>query len=96
MAKFAVGQSVLIAFNPPAPDLRVPDQVNGKAPGRGDYQTQAERGIVLEVADAPAGVRYLVEVELVRESDPDPFTGKTRVVTSRRKRVIPEAKLTAV
>jgi hypothetical protein len=85
MSKFAVGQRVEIAFNPLTPDPRVPDQVNGKAAGRGEYQTAPNFGEVL----ADMGGNYLVAVELVQ------MAGK-RKVKSVRQRVIPEAKLRAV
>jgi hypothetical protein len=85
MAKFAVGQRVEIAFNPPTPDPRVPDQVNGRAAGRGEYKTTPDFGEVLgEMAGG-----YLVAVELVQ------MAGK-RKVKSVRQRVIPEAKLRTV
>ena len=96
MAKFAVGQAVEIAFNPPRPDLRVPDQANGKYPGRGDYQTRPNRGVVLEVHETAQGMVYLVEVELTLESEPHPVTGAVRSVTSFRKRHIMESKLSAL
>jgi hypothetical protein len=86
MAKFAVGQRVEIAFNPPTPDPRVPDQMNGRARGRGEYQTEPNFG---EVLGEMAGDSYLVAVELVA------MAGK-RKVKSVRQRVIPEAKLRAV
>lgn len=89
MAKFAVGQRVEIAFNPPTPDPRVPDQMNGKAAGRGEYQTVADCGEILETREAADGCAYLVAVELVA------MAGK-RKVKSVRQRVIPEAKLRAV
>jgi hypothetical protein len=85
MAKFAVGQRVEIAFNPPTPDPRVPDQMNGRARGRGEYQTEPNFGEVL--GEMVGG--YLVAVELVQ------MAGK-RKVKSVRQRVIPEAKLRAV
>jgi ribosomal protein L21E len=85
MAKFSVGQRVEIAFNPPTPDPRVPNQVNGKFPGRGEYKTSPDFGEIL----ADMGDGYLVAVELVA------VHGK-RKVKSVRQRVIPEAKLRAV
>ena len=96
MANFAVGQAVEVDFNPPRPDLRVPNQANGVAPGRGDYQTRPDRGVVLEARETPNGLHYLVEVELSVESGIDHLSGRPRVVTSRRKRVIHESKLKAV
>lgn len=94
MAKFAAGQRVEVAFNPPRPDLRVPDQANGKASGRGEYQTAPDKGVVVEVRETSTGVFYLVEVEL--HARHRSATGADRVVTSYRKRVVPESKLTAV
>ena len=91
MAKFDVGQSVQVAFNPPRPDIRVPDQVNGKAPGRGDFKNKADRGVISGVLDND---NYLVEVEL--HSEYDRGDGKKKIVTSHRKRIISEAKLIAV
>jgi hypothetical protein len=88
VAKFAVGQRVRALFNPPKPDLRVPDQVNGAAPGRGDYQTEPVMGEVLEVLSNG----YLVEVELSITHDRG---GRPHVVKSLRKRVIKEEKLQA-
>jgi hypothetical protein len=82
---FTVGQRVEIAFNPPTPDPRVPDQLSGKAAGRGEYKTTPDFGEIL--AELPGG--YLVAVELVQ------MAGK-RKVRSVRQRVIPEAKLRAV
>lgn len=93
MAKFSVGQRVEIAFNPPRPDLSVPNQANGVAPGRGDYQTRPERGTVVEAIEAENGARYVVDVELVVEHTRN---GKPYEVRSVRKRVIQEQKLTAV
>lgn len=93
MAKFTVGQRVEIAFNPPTPDPRVPDQVNGKARGRGDYQTKPNLGEVLEARESADGCSYLVAVELVQ---PFERNGKKQVAKSVRQRVIPEAKLRAV
>jgi hypothetical protein len=89
MAKFSVGQRVEIAFNPPTPDPRVPDQVNGKFPGRGQYQTSPDFGEILEAHELPDGCAYLVAVDLIA------VHGK-RKVKSVRQRVIPEAKLRAV
>jgi hypothetical protein len=80
---------VRVGFNPPRPDLRVPDQVNGVAPGRGDYQTEATPGTVLAVLNDG----YLVEVELSVTHDRG---GRPNVVKSLRKRVIKEEKLEAV
>lgn len=84
MAKFAVGQRVEIGFNPPRPDLRVPNQANGVSPGRGDFQTKPDQGVILEVREP--GPFYLVEVEL------EAVHGN-RVVKSFRKRVVSEEKL---
>jgi hypothetical protein len=89
MAKFQVGQRVEIAFNPPIPDPRVPNQMNGKAPGRGEYKTTPDFGEILEAQERADGFSYLVAVELVQ------MAGK-RKVKSVRQRVIPEAKLRAV
>lgn len=94
MAKFAIGQRVEIAFNPQTPDPRVPDQINGRYAGRGDYQTKANQGEILEVRDTEGGAFYLVAVEL--EAHHVQPTGKTIVVKSQANRVIPEAKLTAI
>ena len=92
MAKFAVGQAVRVGFNPPRPDLRVADQVNGKAPDRGEYQTVPNPGVVIEVHEREAGVSYLVDVELSITHDRG---GKPYVVKSMRKRIVDEAKLEA-
>lgn len=94
MAKFAMGQRVQIAFNPPTPDPRVPDQVNGRYPGRGDYQTKPDTGEIVEVRETETGVFYMVDVELVAEHAQP--TGRVVAVKSIAKRVIPEAKLTAI
>jgi len=93
MAKFSVGQSVEIAFNPPTPDPRVPDQVNGRFPGRGEYQTKPEKGEVLEVHELEEATQYLVLVNIERI---ETRTGKPYVVVSKRKRLLSEAKLRAV
>jgi hypothetical protein len=93
MAKFSVGQRVEIAFNPPTPDPRVPDQVNGKAPGRGQYQTKPNFGEILEARETAEGCSYLVAVELLQ---PFERNGKKRVAKSVRQNVISEAKLRAV
>ena len=94
MAKFAAGQRVEVAFNPVRPDLRVPDQANGKAPGRGEYQTAPDKGEILEVRETGSDVFYLVEVEL--HARHRSATGADRLVKSLRKRVIHESKLKAV
>lgn len=93
VAKLAVGQRVSVAFNGPTPDLRVPNQANGKAPGTGHFQTSPDMGEVLEVRETDGGTFYLVLVELVAYHD---IGGKKRAVKSLRKRVIHESKLTAV
>jgi hypothetical protein len=90
VASLAVGQSVEIAFNAPRPDLRVPDQANGRYPGRGEYQTRPDRGVILGALEGGA---YLVEVELSREFERN---GRKQVAKSYRKRIVPESKLTAV
>lgn len=90
MAKFAVGQRVDVLYNPPAPDPRVPDQVNGRARGRGEYKAKPDPGEILEARDTPQGVMYLVAVEL---SQPYERNGKKGVAKSIRQRVIPESKL---
>jgi hypothetical protein len=59
--------------------------MNGKAPGRGQYQTEPNCGEILAVMDGT----YLVAVDLVQ------MAGK-RKVKSVRQRVIPEAKLRAL
>lgn len=92
-AKFKAGQPVLIGFNPPRPDVRVPEQVNGTNPGRGDYQTRPDKGVVLEVREADETVSYLVEVELYTVSQRN---GREVKTVSHRKRIVPEHKLTAV
>lgn len=94
VAKFAAGQRVEVAFNPPRPDLRVPNQANGSQPGRGEYQTAPDKGVIVEVRETAADVFYLVEVELHARHRSG--TGADRIVTSYRKRVIHESKLTAV
>lgn len=93
MAKLKVGQAVQIAFNAPRPDLRVPNQANGASPGRGDYQTEPETGVVLEVGETDSGPIYLVEVELRSKYERN---GVMRERVSFRKRHIPESKLTPV
>jgi len=93
VAKFAVGQRVELAFNPPRPDLRVPDQASGAAPGRGDYQTRPDHGTVIEAIEAEGGARYLVDVELSIEHTRN---GKPFAVKSHRKRVVQEDKLRAI
>ena len=93
MAKFAAGTRVEIAFNPVRPDLRVPDQANGLLPGRGEYQTKPDHGVILEVRETAADVFYLVEVELSVHSTS--ASGAKRVNTTFRKRVIHESKLKA-
>mgnify|MGYP001222834600 CR=1 FL=1 len=80
----------MVAHNPPTPDPRVPDQVNGRAPGRGQFKTKPDRGEILAVMEQG---NYLVLVELEQRFERD---GKKRKVVSHRKRVIPEAKLQAV
>lgn len=92
MAKFAVGQRVEIAFNPQTPDPRVPNQINGKAAGRGDYQTKPNFGEVIESRENADGCSYLVAVELVQ---PCVRNGKKLNVKSVRQRVISESKLKA-
>lgn len=92
MAKFTVGQRVEVAFNPPRPDLNVPAQANGTAPGRGDYQTRPDLGTIVEAIEAENGCRYLVDVELSVEHTRN---GKPHVVKSLRKRVVAEEKLKA-
>lgn len=93
MAKFVVGQSVAVAYNPATPDPRVPNQVNGKAPGSGNFQTAPDPGVVLEVRETEGGTFYLVEVELSVTHD---MGGRKRVVRSHRKRVVHESKLMVV
>lgn len=93
MSKFAPGQRVEIAFNPPTPDLRVPNQVNGTAPGRGEFQAKPDFGEVLEVHERENGVDYMVAVELSAYSE---RFGRKVETKSVRRRVIPEAKLRAV
>jgi hypothetical protein len=90
VAKFAAGDKVLVGFNPPAPDLRVPNQVNGVAPGRGVYQTEPDPGIILAALEDGS---YLVEVELRRDFERN---GRKQVAVSHRKRVVAERKLEAV
>lgn len=92
VAKFQAGQQVLVGFNPPRPDLRVPEQANGANPGRGEYQTRPDKGIVLEVQESEAAINYLVEVELYNVSQRN---GREVKITSHRKRIVPEHKLTA-
>lgn len=92
MARFTAGQRVKVAFNPPAPDIRVPNQVNGSAPGRGEYQTAPEFGTVVEALLSETGARYLVDVELAITHERN---GKPHVIRSVRKRVIAEEKLKA-
>jgi hypothetical protein len=94
VAKFSAGQKVEVTFNPVRLDPRVPDQVNGKLPGRGKYQTMPDPGVIMEVRETATGTFYLVEVELTNRYTS--ATGAERVVTSYRKRVIPESKLKAV
>lgn len=89
VAKFAVGERVRVGFNPPRPDLRVPEQVNGTMPGRGIYQTAPDPGVILAVMDDGA---YLVEVELRCKSVRN---GREIEAVSHRKRVVPERKLEA-
>lgn len=91
VAKFAVGQSVEVGFNPPTPDLRVPLQANGKFPGKGTYQTKPNAGRVLAMHDEEGS--YLVEVELKSVAQRN---GREVVSTSYRKRVVHESKLKAV
>lgn len=93
VAKLAVGQRVSVAFNGPTPDLRVPNQANGNAPGKGNFQTSPDQGEVLEVREAEGGTFYLVQVELVMHHD---IGGRKKAVKSLRRRVIHESKLTAV
>lgn len=93
MAKFSVGQRVELAFNPPRPDLSVPSQANGVAPGRGDYQTRPDYGTIIEAIEAESGYRYLVDVELAVEHTRN---GKPFIVNSVRKRVVDEGKLRPV
>lgn len=103
MARFAVGQSVAIAFNPQTPDPRVPQQsqawtdTKGRrhppSPGEGVYDTKPVKGIVLEVHEREGAVDYLLEVELEREYERN---GRKLMNRSYRKRVVPEAKLMAV
>jgi len=104
MAKFKVGQSVKIAFNPPTPDPRVPQQsapwVDYKGrrwpacPGDVIGQTEPESGQILEVRENEgSSTFYLVAVFLRQESEQ---YGRKIVTESVRKRVIPEAKLRAV
>lgn len=90
MSKFSVGQSVLVAYNPPTPDPRVPDQMNGRALGRGEFKTKPDKGEILAVMEQG---NYLVLVELVQKFE---RMGKKGEIVSHRKRVIPEAKLQAV
>lgn len=94
MAKFEVGQRVELAFNPVRPDPRVPDQVNGKFPGTGEYQTKADEGEILEIHDRGEDVAYLVLVDLHRVDNRNPK--KPRLITSRRQRLVPEAGLSAL
>lgn len=103
MPKFSVGQRVEIAFNPPTPDPRVPQQsqpwtdqkgrLRAAAPGTAQYQTEPEHGEVLEARDSDMGCCYLVAVDLSRTFERN---GRTQVARSVRQRVIPEAKLRAV
>lgn len=101
MAKFAVGQAVEVAFNPqPVRDPLVREQSEpwtdskGRrqeaAPGRGEYQTKPDRGKIIGVL---SDTTYMVLVDLVRieNRNGDPYP-----VTSKRKRIIDEAKLIAV
>ena len=90
MAKFAIGDKVWVGFNPPMPDLKVPNQVNGTAPGRGKYKTKPDPGVILAAMEDDS---YLVEVELRREFERN---GRNQVAVSHRKRVVPERKLEAV
>lgn len=90
---FEVGQRVEIKFNPQTPDPRVPDQVNGKAPGKGNYQTEPDFGKIIEVRLTESGTFYDVLVDLVRYDLRDP---KNPIpVLSKRRRIIPEEKLIA-
>lgn len=89
VAKFALGDKVLVGFNPPVPDLRVPNQVNGSYPGKGIYQTVPDAGVILAAHEDGS---YLVEVELRREFERN---GRKQVAVSHRKRVVPERKLEA-
>jgi hypothetical protein len=86
VAKYSAGQAVMVAFNGRAPDLRVPDQVNGRYPGKGEYQTEANEGVILEIRENGNGVFYLVDVHLT-------IRHGSRLVESWRKRVISEDKL---
>ncbi len=92
MARFRVGEKVRVTFNPPKPDLRVANQVNGVAPGRGEYQTEPTLGTIVEIHDG-ATTNYLVDVELSAEHERG---GKVYSVKSVRKRVIAENKLEAL
>ncbi len=89
VAKFNAGDRVRVGFNPPAPDLRVPNQVNGVAPGRGKFQTEPLSGVVLAAVDDNS---YLVEVEL---KSVGVRNGREIVNVSNRKRVVPAEKLEA-
>ncbi len=91
MPKFSVGQPVLVVNNPPTPDPRVPDQLNGRALGRGEYKLKPDPGEILAVMEQE---QYMVLVELVQEYEKP--NGKKGQIVSHRKRVIPEAKLRAV
>jgi hypothetical protein len=103
--KFALGQRVEIVFNPQANDPRVLSQshpwldkkgvVQPPAPGRGEYQTKPDCGTVLEVHSHQDGTPvYLVLVELSRTEQG--YDGKPYEIKSRRRRIVPEAKLRAV
>ena len=81
----------MVVNNPPTPDPRVPDQVNGRALGRGEYKHKPDNGEVLAVLEQD---QYMVLVELEQEYEKP--NGKKGKVISHRKRVIPEAKLRAV
>lgn len=87
MADFQLGEKVRVGFNPPHPDLRVPNQVNGMAPGRGEYQTEALSGVILA---ALADDKYMVEVEL---KSVGVRNGREIVNVSHRKRIVSAEKL---
>jgi len=104
MAKFTVGQSVEIAFNPQTPDPRVPQQsqpwrdqkgrLQPACPGTANYPTKPENGEILEVRETEGGgTFYLVTVLLRQEGE---RFGRKIVTESVRQRVIPEEKLRAV
>jgi len=94
MPLFKVGQRVEISFNPQTPDPRVPNQMNGVAAGRGEYQERPNVGEILEVHELEHENQYLVLVDLNRIEHRTP--GKPYIVTSKRKQLHSEAKLRPV